>query len=554
MTLLVVRLFYLQIERRMVFSSLGRKNFLRIEIIPPLRGDVYDCRHELLAANRPVFDVFWQGVGRVLAENDLAALKKIETIIQGDFFGSARFPSLCFASKYARRMLLKEDVSFEQLCQLSEQCADVANLVIANRFQRTYPHGQLACHILGYLNRGEHVGQSGVERKFDTELQGQEGQVIQVINSTGKMLTQQIAKQAKAGADISLTLDFQLQRLAEKTFEGDQAGAFIVMDPADGAIRALVSCPRFDPNIFLHSFSDDTWEQLVVNNPLLNRATSAMYPPASTFKVVTWAAGLDEGVAAQNSELFCNGYVTFCGRKYYCMQHLGHGALTPKQALVVSCNCPCFHMARKLSIDCLADYARRFGLGEKTGFLLSEKSGLVPTTTWKKQVKGERWWKGDTLSVSIGQGYLLVTPLQVARMVGSICTGWLVGPRLLESEPVAKKKLNISGYTLAFLRNAMKEVVIEGTGRRLGKIQSFEISAKTGTAQTCSLTKEKNNNKYLLEHGWLAGYFSYKGQKPLVMVVLLENTGSSHEAVQFAANFLREYKAFMEAHETPATV
>ncbi|MFA6491637.1 MAG: penicillin-binding transpeptidase domain-containing protein [Candidatus Babeliales bacterium] len=551
--LLTARLFYLQINNSGVLSELGRKNFLRIEIIPPLRGDVYDTHHELLAANRPVFDVFWYGSGKpVPTPEELAVLNKVGAIVGVDLLQEPWPVSIACATRYARRLLLKSDVSFQQLCQISELCADVRGLVISNRFQRIYPHHEIACHVLGYLNRGECTGKSGIELKLDTLLQGEEGRILRVINSTGKMLAQQVYKQAKAGADITLTLDFRLQRLAETLFEGDSAGAFILMDPADGAVRALVSCPRFDPNVFLGPLTEDAWDKLTDNNPLLNRASCGLYPPASTFKVVTWAAGLEAGAVDYNAEILCNGYVDFCGRKYFCMCHTGHGVLTPQQALEVSCNIPCFRMARKLTVDCLAQYAHRFGLGRKTGFLLPEREGLVPTSQWKKRVKGERWWGGDTLSISIGQGYLLVTPLQIARMIGAICSGYLVTPRLLESEVVVKETLEIAPATLAFLRNAMKEVVHGGTGRRLGYINSFEVFAKTGTAQTCSLDREKAH-KYLLEHGWLVGYFSYKGQKPLVMLVLLENIGSSHFAVHLAEKFLRGYRTLMQEDERATT-
>ncbi len=549
--ILAIRLFSLQINNGGALHELGTKNFLRIEIIPPLRGDVYDTHHELLAANRPVFDVFWYGSGnQSLSPEEQDIARKVGAVIGIDFSQDHWPVSLASATRYARRLLLKSDISFQQLCQISELCADARCLVISNRFQRMYPHNETACHVLGYLNRGEQSGQSGIELKLDALLQGAEGRVLRVINSTGKLLAQQVYKEAKAGADITLTVDFKLQKLAETLFEDDNSGAFILMDPADGAIRALVSCPRFDPNVFLGPLNEATWDKLTANNPLLNRASCGLYPPASTFKLVTWAAGLEEGVVDQNAAVCCNGYVDFCGRKYFCMRHTGHGVLTPQQALEVSCNVPCFRMARKLTVDCVAQYASRFGLGRKTGFLLPEREGLVPTTQWKKRVKGERWWRGETLSVSIGQGYLMVTPLQVARMVGAICTGYLVAPRLLENEVVVKEPLDISPQTLTFLRNAMKEVVRSGTGQRLGHISAFEVCAKTGTAQTCSLEREKAH-KYLLEHGWLVGYFSYQGQKPLVMLVLLENIGSSHFAVHLAEKFLRGYRTLMRELEHP---
>ncbi len=546
--ILIVRLFYLQVDKRVALADMSQKNFLRIELIPPLRGDVYDCNQVLLAANRPVFDLYWYGAGHLLSEQDVHTLAQIEHILGIDLLRQPKRSSIEYASKYSRKIILKADVNFQQLCQISEQCADARSLMISHRFQRMYPHKELACHVLGYLNRGEHIGQSGVELKFDRALQGQEGRLLQVINSTGKMLSQRVYKQPMAGADLKLTLDFKVQQLAESLFEGEQAGAFILMDPSNGALRAFVSYPRFDPNVFLNPLSEDEWSAITMNNPLLNRATCALYPPASTFKLVTWAAGIEENIVGQDTEFFCNGYVTFCGRKYFCMQHLGHGALNPKRALAVSCNIPCFQIAKKLKIDQIARYANKFGLGQPTNFLLPEKSGIVPTRAWKQHVKGERWWKGETLSAGIGQGYLLVTPLQVARMLGAICTGYLVKPRLIESEPVEKQKLELSFVALSFLRQALKEAVTNGTCRMLSYVRSCDVYAKTGTAQTCSLTREKVR-KEDLEHAWVAGYFSYCGQKPLTIIVLLEHAGSSRYALEIAHKFLKGYVTLMENHE-----
>lgn len=551
---LLLRLFYLQIENGGMFASLGEKNFLRMEIIPPLRGDVYDCNQILLAANRPIFDLHWHGAGRsLLSEHDRQILEKISKILDFDFLQNPKRRTIEYAERYSRRVLLKADVNFAQLCQISEQCSDAQRLVVSNRFKRVYPHNTLASHILGYLNKGEGIGQSGIEHHFQAALQGQEGKLLQVINSKGKLLAQEVYKEPQAGSDITLTLDFKLQQLAETLFQQDQSGAFILMDATDGSIRALVSYPHFNPNVFLNPLSEEAWSKLTENNPLINRATSAHYPPASTFKLVTLAAGLEEDVIQVDSEVQCNGYITFCGRKYFCIKHLGHGKLTPKQAIAVSCNITCFHIAKKLNIDQLAEYARRFGLGRKTNFLLPEKSGLVPTIAWKRAAKGERWWKGETLSACIGQGYLLATPLQIACMVSSICTSSLVRPRLLEQEPIENEVLNISQPTLTFLREAMKEAVDNGSARNLRRLKAFDVYAKTGTAQTCSLDHEQIY-KHQLEHGWVVGYFYYKNNpRPLTFIAFVEHAGSSRPAMHIVDKFLRGYKTLMEETEQDST-
>ncbi len=547
LVLIVARLFYLQIDKQGVFAHLGERNFLRMEVIAPLRGDVYDAQHQLLAANRPVYDVSWHNVtGAPMTDEDRTLLAGLGELLGLDLEAEATSRQLAFCHKFARRFVLKEDVSFEQLCKISERCLQAPHVVITNRFKRLYPHQQLGCHVLGYLNRIENVGKSGIEFHFDQQLQGEQGYAIHTINATGKTLMKKIHTHAKAGADITLTIDLQLQQLAEGLFSPEQTGAVIVMDPASGALRALASYPTFDPNAFLSPLSDDEWTRLAINNPLLNRATSALYPPASTFKLVVMAAGLEDRLIDQHGEVCCAGHIEFGGRKYHCIRRTGHGLMSQKDALSVSCNVPFFHLARKMSVDRLAIYAKMFGFGQKTALSLPEKAGLVPTHAWKRQALKERWWKGETLSTCIGQGYTLVTPLQVARMVSAVCTGLLVTPRLLEQEAVVHAPLPISSETLAFLRSGMRGAVQLGSAQRLKYIKGFEIGAKTGTAQTCSLDTQQIY-KHQLEHAWFCGFFSYEGASPLVLVILLENAGHSRYAVEMADRFLRGYRAFKQA-------
>ncbi len=538
---IILRLIYLQIGKRAEFSSLGEKNFLRIEIIYPPRGNLYDCHHVLLAANRPVFDLFWQGEGDNRLNTDKQeVLQKLKQLLGIDFADEQRLQTITFAERYARRVLLLRDLPFEKLCQVSEQFGNCSCLVISNRFDRVYPHACFASHVLGYLSRVEKIGRFGVERALQQSLQGQTGYIKSIINSTGKCLSQKEFRGAKAGADVMLTLDFQLQKIAETLFDKDQSGAFILMDVETGAVRSLLSYPNFDPNVFLQPITEQEWqEKMVPNNPLLNRATCALYPPASTFKLVTVAAALEEKLIDLHSEYFCRGYVEFGGRKYSCMHC--HGRVVPKQALVQSCNAYLFEIAKRLHVDRLALYASRFGLGKKTDFMLPEQAGIVPTMAWKMATHGERIWKGEMLSISIGQGYVLATPLQIARMVSSICSGYLVKPRILESEQVEKTPVEISAQTLSFLRDSMKEAVNSGTVRLLGFIKDIDVFAKTGTAQTCSLDREVTSKKQL-EHGWVTGFFKAHTAGPwYVFAVFVENAGSSRPALQAADKFLRAY-------------
>lgn len=548
MMLITARLFYLQISQNNKFAELCERNFTRTEILPSRRGNVFDCHGRLLATNKPVFDLYWKGSGRFrFSAGQKVFIEKIKDILGDDAIDGMLYKRLERTERYARQLLIKQGLSKDELGKISEQCSESSNVFIDQRFKRVYPYKTLASHVLGYLRRvrshGRFEGLYGLEQKFQDDLQGERGYVRHVINALGRKLFQTEVCHAIAGDDISLTLDLELQNVAENLFSPGQSGAFIIMDPEDGSIRAMVSYPNFDPNLFLDPISQQDWEvKFTIDSPLLNRAIHAQYPPASIFKLITFVAGLEEGVISTETEFECKGHTVFCGRKYNCWQRWGHGKLSAQKALGVSCNVPCYQIAQKITIDQLAAYAMRFGLGQTTRFVFPDKKGLVPTSYWKQACKGERWWRGETLSVSIGQSFLLVTPLQIVRMVASICSGYLVRPRMLVDDEIERYRLYISERTLDFLREVMREVALRGTGRRLKKFSDFSIWAKTGTAQIVSLKHQKKDAKRQLEHAWFASFFTYRDSKPLAMVMLLENVGSSRPAVQIAEKFFTMYR------------
>ena len=279
--------------------------------------------------------------------------------------------------------------------------------------------------------------------------------------------------------------------------------------------------------------------------PFLNRTFNANYPPGSIFKLVVTCASLETGIITPETIWDCKGFITFAGRRYHCHKLQGHGKLTVSQALEQSCNPLFFDIGTKMSIDTMADYAHRFGLGEKTNIIFPEKTGLIPTIEWKHEQKGERWWPGETLSAAVGQSFLLVTPIQVTRMIASIFSGYLVSPRLLQSEPFTKKPLRIKQETLDFLKQSMKKVVTQGTGKRINIVKNIEIYAKTSTAQTSALHKRHRGKRYR-EHGWFVAQFCYKTHRPLTMVVLVEHAGTSRIPILIAKRFFIRYKKLMD--------
>ena len=540
--IIATRLLYMQIIHGHFFWHRSQKNYQGSEKIVSLRGEIVDHNGILLATNRPVIDIYWQGTGyRSLQNKHLEVLASLENICQ-TIFPEEKRETLRHAERRRQKLKLYNDLSLEQLGKISELWNDHPNIDIEKSSQRFYPYGNIASHILGYLTSidNEYQGKMGIENIFDRSLKGTHGTLETIKNSLGITLKHREILPPKPGDRIQTTLDLSFQQLADEAFYPDMTGTLILMDPYQGDIKAIVSRPTFDPNIFNKPISLDTWQQLQEQRPFINRAFNACYPPASIFKLVSLSAAIETGLITQETKTDCRGTITF-GRKYGCgRRYGGHGNVNIMETVAHSCNILFYRIGKKIDIDVLMNYAHRFGLGEKTGIILDEKTGLMPTRTWKKAMYGEPWWPGDTLQATIGQTYLLVTPIQISRMISSIFTGYLVTPRLVANEPPTPRvRLRIKNSTRNLLQEAMKAVVSQGTGKDLFPLtkKGFTLYAKTGTGQTSNREKRSLGGKHL-EHAWSAVYFSYKNKPPLTLIVLIEHVGGSGEARGCVKRFL----------------
>lgn len=546
--ILAGRLFHLQIRLGNQFTSQSKRNFTRYEQINSLRGNILDCCGKILATNRPVTDLYWQGTGhKRLTPGHIEDLKRLTELLGIPPFEN--YDEINRTERYVKKILLATDLSFEQLSKVIELFPDETNVKLITHFKRFYPYQSMASHILGYLAYMDTTceGKTGIEKIFEETLRGKEGSIMRIINSIGTHLAEYEIEKTLQGKHIKTTLDLSLQKLAEESFPQDTSGCLILMDPTTGALKACVSRPTFDPNIFTAPISLETWDALQEHQPFLNRISSASYPIGSTFKLITVSAALETGVIEQHSAWDCHGYSTFAGRKYHCVKKEGHGLLTTKLAMAHSCNIPFFEIGKKIDMDVITHYAHIFGLGRATGSLFPEATGLVPSRTWKRKVKHERWWTGETLSAMIGQTFLLATPLQIVRMVAAIETGFLVTPRIIEDTPITCEPLGIRLETRQFLQKSMHASVTKGTARWLDRLhqKDFIIHAKTSTAQTCSLEKLKDGKDFL-EHSWLSCNFTYKENSPLTMVIITERTGRTGIPSRTAYTFLKGYKNIMD--------
>lgn len=545
--ILAARLFYLQVLEHHSFFTLGKQNFLRSETIISPRGNILDCNGNLLATNRPIANIYWNGTGnQKLSDKQRAKIRVVESFLDKEILNDDSKKILSRTEKSSTQWCIAHDVQLNQLSKILEQLPDDENITIKTHFKRYYPNKTLACHVLGHISQidVDMIGKMGLEKILHRDLMGTHGKVITTINSLGTKLDQREIQQALAGQNIVTTVDLTLQKIAEDAFDSEFSGCLILIDPKNGALRSLLSRPHFDPSIFLNPIATPEWQGMQEGRPFINRAFQAAYPPASIFKLVTISAALEHNLIGPQDMVYCKGYVPFKGRNYHCARRWGHGELSLKESVAKSCNAIFYEIGTQMPIDDLATYAFKFGLGQITQHTFAEHEGLVPTSEWKLQTKGERWWQGETLSATIGQSYFLATPIQIACMIGSIFTGYLVKPRILEQEPVEKKPLEIKPETRAFLKKSMKLVVKLGTGKYLNKLQDVKIYAKTGTAQVSGFEK-RNLGPHHKEHAYFVGTFCFKNTDPLTLVIFVEHAESSRIATNIAKKFLSKYRSYM---------
>lgn len=550
---IALRLLYLQVLQEDQLTAQSINNCTRLRSIQLPRGNIVDCHGQLIATNRPVINIVWQGTGnRQLSEQQRQLLATVEQLTGKSLI--ELMPTIARAEKLAFTVYIASDISFAVLTKIVEGIGHYPNIGIKSHFERFYPYGDLASHLIGYLGKCDLdlIGKMGVEKLSHQELKGIEGVQQALINAVGKELAASIIQKGESGKTIQTTIDLQLQQLAQAVFDEELTGTLILMDSQTGALRALLSRPTFNPALFLHPIEQRSWSQLQQGKPFVNRAVHACYPPASLFKAVTLSAALELGIVHPTTITCCAGFTTFAGRRYHCKRHEGHGSLTIKEAFAHSCNILFFEIGKRIAIDTLAEYASRFGLGKPTGIAFDEKIGLVPTNAWKVRYKGERWWPGETLSAVIGQSYLLTTPMQIARMYSGLYSGVLPTPRILEQEEITTEPLLIQESTRKFLLQLMKAVIQQGSGIRMSKLKDITLYAKTGTAQTSALNKQHLGRQFV-EHGWFVSMFQYKNEQPLTMVVLVEHIGSSSVAAGITKQFLLGYKKLVDQqHEVVA--
>ncbi|NWF52686.1 MAG: penicillin-binding protein 2, partial [Nitrospirae bacterium] len=478
--LLAMRLWQLQIIQGSKYRELSEANRLRIINIPAPRGILYDRNGIPLVRNSSYF--FASIIPLEFPKEKAKHLSKLLNIPEKEIYEKINKRE---TGPYTP-LRLKEGLSFQEVAYIEARKSDFPGLIIEAEVSREYIYGSIGSHIIGYLGKPNpsqsknpsyynvppdtFIGQWGVEMLFDKNLRGIPGERVIEVDSVGREIRLLREKPPIKGEDIILSIDINLQKAAEEAF-GEKVGALVAIKTNTGEVLGLVSKPSFDPNLFARGINYNEWASLIrdKNRPMLNRALQSQYPPGSVFKIITAIAGLEEGVIKPDTKVTCKGGINYGRWHFGCWRKKGHGIMSLHKAIVESCDVYFYEVGKRLGIDKIYKYASSFGLGKETGFkLVSEKKGIVPNTKWKMEKKKQQWYLGETFNTSIGQGYLAVTPVQLAVMMSAIANGGnLYKPTLIKNTyPFISGRAKVNQETLDFIKSALYGVVNEtgGTG------------------------------------------------------------------------------------------
>ncbi|WP_288371473.1 penicillin-binding protein 2 [uncultured Marinobacter sp.] len=569
---LLARMYQLQIVEHEIYTTLSDKNRVQVQSVPPPRGLVYDRNNLLLAENRPVFSLTLvpERVGRM--DETLARLTEILSISDEDIERFQR--RLNEPRRPFQEIPLSYDLNEEEIARMAVHRHRFPGVEVKAELVRYYPHSELTAHALGYvgrINRNElqridpvnyagtnYIGKSGVERFYEKVLHGKVGYQHVETNARGRILRVLERENPVPGEDLQLHLDLRLQRKAHELLEG-RRGAIIAIEPATGGILALASVPGFDANKFVTGISVKDYRDLSesIDKPLFNRALRGQYPPGSTIKPMMAVAALDSGVTTRERTIWDPGYFQLkeSGRRYRDWKRTGHGWVDLMDSVAESCDVYFYQIGVEMGVDVMYDYLSRFGFGEDATLdVAGALSGLLPSRDWKRAVRSEPWYPGDSVNMSIGQGFFLATPLQLATATALIANrGEWVEPRLLKDirgdRPV-EEFLPASTHKPLDLKNpddweyvvdTMEEVMhgTKGTARGAAAGASYRMAGKTGTAQVFSLGEDEEYDaeeirERLRDHALFVGFAPTDDPKIAVAIIVENGGGGSSVAAPVA--------------------
>jgi len=576
-TILVARLTYIQSSQHQRFSILAQDNRINLAPLPPVRGLIYDRNGEILANNIRVYNLEILPNKVEDLDDTLRELSQLVFLADEDM---DRFKALLKRRPSFERQTLRANLNEEEAALLAVNLHRFPGVDLKARLQRNYPQKDLSAHVVGYVGRIsiddlekidqnnyrglEYIGKSGIEAFYETTLIGKPGFERIETNAHGRVVRSLDQRSPESGQNIHLSLDTKLQRKSMDALAGYE-GAVVAIEPSTGDVLAFASVPTYDPNPFVNGISNKDYSALRSSEqkPLLNRALYGRYAPGSTIKGFMLLTGMENGIDRNNS-IYCPGWYRLPNRKhqYRDWKRNGHGSVDAYDSIVQSCDVYFYRLANQIGIDQIHEGMSRFGFGKQTGIdLLGEPSGLMPSREWKQRVRDQAWYPGETVITGIGQGYMLVTPLQLAASTATLANrGKRVVPRFLTeienpqsqiSESIepkfasVEKLKTIDAYD--YVIRSMRDVVhsSKGTARRINHDIRYEMAGKTGTAQVKSIPQNERYNeskteKKFRDHSLFIGFAPIEDPK-IAIAVVVEHAGSGSRTAAPIARKLIDY-------------
>lgn len=576
--LLLGGFWFFQVFQHQKFREMAENNHQRTLPLRAPRGVIFDRNGEVLVENRASFNI------SVMREHtrDLDRTVRLLASVAGVDESELRETLARHRHEPAYRpVVVVQDATLAQVAAVTARRLDfeLPDVVVQQVPTRKYPADALAAHLLGYVGEaseqqmagegvvtGAVIGQSGLERTYNRVLMGSDGARRVVVNSVGREIRTLDEEAPAEGTRLQLTIDASMQRAAEEGFKKTGYwGSAVVLDPRSGDVLTLVSLPAFDPNAFAAGIDRATWAALNTDElrPLQNRAIQGRYSPGSTFKVVIATAGLEEGVITEDTKVFCAGGGTFYGRFFQCLGH--HGWMDVRHALEKSCNTFFYTVGNQLGVDRIHAWSEKLGLATKSGVdLPNEVESIIPSTAWKQQRTGERWYPGETISVAIGQGQVSVTPMSMAVMMASVARGQRVTPRLVKATstgtgwdavqaPAAAAPVTLKPETVSAVHDGLW-LAVNGAGTAgRAKIAGRDVAGKTGTAQVISLQgrqRARGSGKDYRDHGWFV-FMVPRDNPELAGVIFAEHSDHGYLAAPIARHIIETYYARKEGRPLP---
>ena len=540
---LIINLYWLQIGNTEKYELLSNKNRIRVLPILPKRGRIITSDEKTIAGNNCRYKLMMEQCNDEIFNKNMDLLKQCISFNDEEM---VRITQL--KKKKAPFIEIKDDISWEEYSKLSMILFRLNGVFVENMYVRNYQIPIEFCHIVGHISKSVGtiqipVGKTGIEAILNNQLAGEIGNLQIEVNSTGKKMRVIDSQEPMDGKDVIISIDSRLQKYVYALLSREKAGACIVLDISNGEVLAMVSVPGFDPNLISNQMTQSQWQSIVNDplRPLINRAISGSYPPGSIFKIIVAFAALSEGIISPKDRIFCSGGVKLDDHIFHCWNRSGHGNMNLCDALRLSCDCYFFEIARKLGIDLIVKYAKKFGYGTETGVELPyENSGLLPSKRWKLLRYGTSWKPYETMIAGIGQGAILATLLQSAVMLGKLYTeNYDFSPTIIKGGKKNISKTHINKKHAETIKNALYYVCVSGTAANSCRTD-YGISGKTGSSQVTKIkSAEAGIDQKLLRwelryHAFFVGCAPSKNPQYVVAVLVEHGGGGAAVAAPIA--------------------